>query len=253
MQLSVTISQTTATKFKISSRIGFLIYPLFVILAFFNALRHLWNCRWLNSWQALSTPTARGWYFPVYPVEIKICSTFRSYRNETNSAEFKCFNNRWSTKSSNPSTGMMWLHPFNSRRNLRNKVNQSINQSIGWRHSARMDQSKFDKSKWTRVKYMELMNEGGAGRGEIDPWDRTCTVCRWWSGFYIKNMALFWCNFQTFGIRVLGVMAWIMPVSVACSTFGAANGSTFGNARFWLICWIKWTWNSSFESILKDY
>ncbi|OWA52069.1 b(0,+)-type amino acid transporter 1 [Hypsibius exemplaris] len=35
----------------------------------------------------------------------------------------------------------------------------------------------------------------------------------------------------TFGLRVLGVMSWIMPASVACSTFGAANGSTFGNAR----------------------
>ena len=30
---------------------------------------------------------------------------------------------------------------------------------------------------------------------------------------------------------ILGVMAWIMPVAVACSTFGAVNGNTFAGAR----------------------
>ena len=36
---------------------------------------------------------------------------------------------------------------------------------------------------------------------------------------------------QTFGERVYGVMAWIVPVLVACSTFGAANGVAFTGGR----------------------
>lgn len=36
---------------------------------------------------------------------------------------------------------------------------------------------------------------------------------------------------QTFGDRTLGVMSWIMPLSVAMSTFGWLNGSIFGSAR----------------------
>ncbi|GAU95201.1 hypothetical protein RvY_06860-1 [Ramazzottius varieornatus] len=35
----------------------------------------------------------------------------------------------------------------------------------------------------------------------------------------------------TFANRVLGVMAWIVPFSVACSTFGGATGSSFSAAR----------------------
>ncbi|XP_018327306.1 b(0,+)-type amino acid transporter 1 [Agrilus planipennis] len=35
----------------------------------------------------------------------------------------------------------------------------------------------------------------------------------------------------TFGNRVLGVMAWLMPLSVTISTFGAANGTLFAAGR----------------------
>lgn len=35
----------------------------------------------------------------------------------------------------------------------------------------------------------------------------------------------------TFGNRVLGVMAWLMPLSVTISTFGSANGTLFAAGR----------------------
>lgn len=35
----------------------------------------------------------------------------------------------------------------------------------------------------------------------------------------------------TFGNRVLGVMSWLMPLSVTISTFGAANGTLFAAGR----------------------
>ncbi|XP_078606703.1 b(0,+)-type amino acid transporter 1-like isoform X5 [Branchiostoma floridae x Branchiostoma japonicum] len=41
----------------------------------------------------------------------------------------------------------------------------------------------------------------------------------------------FYFDTQTLGNRYLGVMAWIIPFSVACSTFGACNGSAFSGAR----------------------
>lgn len=35
----------------------------------------------------------------------------------------------------------------------------------------------------------------------------------------------------TFGNRLLGVMAWLMPLSVTISTFGSANGTLFAAGR----------------------
>ena len=35
----------------------------------------------------------------------------------------------------------------------------------------------------------------------------------------------------TFGAKAFGSMSWIVPIGVACSTFGAANGEAFTSAR----------------------
>lgn len=37
---------------------------------------------------------------------------------------------------------------------------------------------------------------------------------------------------QTLAYRLYGVMAWIIPVLVACSTFGTANGGCFSGGRY---------------------
>ncbi|TGZ47377.1 Large neutral amino acids transporter small subunit 2 [Temnothorax longispinosus] len=39
----------------------------------------------------------------------------------------------------------------------------------------------------------------------------------------------------TFGDKLLGVMSWIMPFFVACSTFGALNGAIFASARLFFV------------------
>ncbi|XP_054711197.1 Y+L amino acid transporter 2-like [Uloborus diversus] len=39
----------------------------------------------------------------------------------------------------------------------------------------------------------------------------------------------------TFGERILGVMSWVMPLSVALSTFGGLNGNVFASARLFFV------------------
>jgi len=47
----------------------------------------------------------------------------------------------------------------------------------------------------------------------------------------LSGTFIFHLLFQTFGQRVLGNFAWIIPLAVAVSTFGAANGTLFAAGR----------------------
>lgn len=38
--------------------------------------------------------------------------------------------------------------------------------------------------------------------------------------------------FQTFGEKLLGMFSWVMPISVALSTFGGINGYLFTSSRY---------------------
>ena len=38
--------------------------------------------------------------------------------------------------------------------------------------------------------------------------------------------------FQTFGQKLLGMFSWVMPISVALSTFGGINGYLFTSSRY---------------------
>ena len=46
------------------------------------------------------------------------------------------------------------------------------------------------------------------------------------------NLSILFSIPQLFADKMFGVMAWIIPVFVACSTFGAANGSALSSGRY---------------------
>ena len=46
------------------------------------------------------------------------------------------------------------------------------------------------------------------------------------------NLSILFSISQLFADKMFGVMAWIIPVFVACSTFGAANGSALSSGRY---------------------
>ena len=52
---------------------------------------------------------------------------------------------------------------------------------------------------------------------------------------WVKRVSKRLIIFQTFGSRTLGMFYWLMPLSVAVSTFGTANGTIFAAGR---LCYV---------------
>lgn len=65
-----------------------------------------------------------------------------------------------------------------------------------------------------------------------------CGKCFYWfvpfslTSSSLRAFTVFFVPPQTFGDRVLYPMSWIVPLFVAFSTFGAANGSCFTAGRY---------------------
>ncbi|KAJ8302581.1 hypothetical protein KUTeg_018977 [Tegillarca granosa] len=53
--------------------------------------------------------------------------------------------------------------------------------------------------------------------------------------YVLTNIAYFAILSPTFADRTLGVMSWIMPLFVACSTFGSVNGAIFTSSRLFFV------------------
>lgn len=65
--------------------------------------------------------------------------------------------------------------------------------------------------------------------------------------------ALNFSSSQTFAGRTLGVMAWIMPAFVICSTFGSTNGAIFTQSRLFFVGARKGQFPEAFSLVHADY